>query len=110
MISFSKDEWKLMKKRKQRLTPELREHLVDLREEYETANSDRLGERSGMRSGMRTQLLPCLPARACAMQLPTPCLAPHALTDAAPTDAAPTPPAPRHPLPSVRLRHDLPAE
>ena len=33
MVSFSKDEWKLMKKRKQRLTPELREHLVDLREE-----------------------------------------------------------------------------
>ena len=43
MVSFSKDEWKLMKRHKKRFTPELREHLVGLREEYELANSDRLG-------------------------------------------------------------------
>ena len=43
MVSFSKDEWKLMKRHKQRMTPQLREHLVELRDEYENANSHRLG-------------------------------------------------------------------
>ena len=43
MVSFSKDEWKLMRRHKKRMTPELREHLVGLRDEYETANCDRLG-------------------------------------------------------------------
>ena len=41
MVSFSKDEWKLLRRFNKRLTPELREKLVELRSEYEHNNSDR---------------------------------------------------------------------
>lgn len=43
MVSPSKDEWKLMKRFPRRLPPEAREKLVELRDDYEVNNADRLG-------------------------------------------------------------------
>ena len=43
MVSFSKEEHKLIRKCPPRLTPELRERLQALRSEYELAHADRLG-------------------------------------------------------------------
>ena len=43
MISFSREEYKLIKRCPARLTPELREKLVRIRAEYELAHCDRLG-------------------------------------------------------------------
>jgi len=44
MVSPSKEEWKVFKKvGRARLPPEVREQLIELREEYESSNSDRLG-------------------------------------------------------------------
>ena len=42
MVSPSKDEWKLMKRFPRRLPPEVRERLVELRENYESNHADRL--------------------------------------------------------------------
>ena len=42
MVSPSKDEWKLMKRFPRRLPPEARVRLVELREDYESNNADRL--------------------------------------------------------------------
>ena len=43
MVSPSREEWRLTKHRRRRFTPELREHLVSVRDEYELHNADRLG-------------------------------------------------------------------